>query len=450
MERISNLRFNALAGYTRKPQAALLFEELEWYSEGRERVLAAIVRDIYDEDFSAVIVGRDARGRFRAVNLLPWVDSVNGARFFLESSMRDWAAKPDDDYHQGDERGRPVDLFTPVVPRSRFHPSFAAIWNEEIYSPAREIISAMSYYFEDPDGNFVEQFQTTGFDARVWELYLFAALHELGYAFDRTYPAPDYFRRGILGEFFVEAVTVNPTLVNRISLETGPPESETGRREYCANYMPVKYGSSLYSKLNMRYWELPHVNHRPILIAVQDFHFPGSMKWSEPSLAPYLYGRSFAALYDACGHLNIRSTLIQEQRWGAKTIPSGFFARPDSENISAIITNAQGTLTKFNRIGFKAGFGSQRVRMIRRGTRYNHSANAAFPVPFVDLVHKPEYVEGWSEGMNVYHNPRAIAPVPREFLPAAAHHFLTAEGQIRSLIPENHPFGSETVIVSSQ
>ena len=25
----------------------------------------------------------------------------------------------------------------------------------------------------DADGNFVEQFQTTGFNARIWELYLF-------------------------------------------------------------------------------------------------------------------------------------------------------------------------------------------------------------------------------------------------------------------------------------
>ncbi len=70
--------------------------------------------------------------------------------------MRGWALKADADYYQGDERGRPLDLFTPVVARERFHPSFAEAWKQEQFSPARGIISAMAYYFDDPDGNFAE------------------------------------------------------------------------------------------------------------------------------------------------------------------------------------------------------------------------------------------------------------------------------------------------------
>jgi hypothetical protein len=53
---------------------------------------------------------------------------------------------------------------------------------EERYSPARELIEAMMCFYDDTDGNFVEQFQTTAFDARIWELYIFAAFTELGYA----------------------------------------------------------------------------------------------------------------------------------------------------------------------------------------------------------------------------------------------------------------------------
>ena len=30
--------------------------------------------------------------------------------------------------------------------------------------------------FNDKDGNFVKDFQTAGFDARIWELYLHAYL----------------------------------------------------------------------------------------------------------------------------------------------------------------------------------------------------------------------------------------------------------------------------------
>jgi len=46
-------------------------------------------------------------------------------------------------------------------------------------------------FFEDADGNFVEQFQTTGFDPRLWELYLFATFTELGFAHEDGVAVPD-------------------------------------------------------------------------------------------------------------------------------------------------------------------------------------------------------------------------------------------------------------------
>lgn len=448
MQKISQLRFNALAGYARAPRHVLFGRELDWYSDAGERVLAVVIQDIHDGDYSAVLLGRDARGRFRAVDMLPsFVPSFEAVLFGLEPLMRAWALKADVDFYQGDEQGRPLDLFAPVVGPERFHPSFAEVWNQEQFSPARGIIGAMSYYFDDPDGNFVEQFQTLGFDARLWELYLFAALHELGYAFDRTRPVPDYFCRGLNGQFFVEAVTVNPTVVGGVIVETGPPEDEAGRLQYKRQYMPIKFGSALFSKLSKRYWELPHIQGRPIVFAVQDFHLLGSMKWSEPTLAPYLYGRSFTPLYDHLGQLQIVSSPISEHKWGRKVIPSGFFSLPNSEHISAVVTNAQGTLTKFNRMGFKAGFGSRRIQMFRSGTRYDHRQHASRPVPFVDHVNAASYSEDWIEGMNVYHNPQAISPLPSGMLEGAAHHSLRTDGQLRSLLPDGHPYGTETLIL---
>ena len=46
--------------------------------------------------------------------------------------------------------------------------------------------------YVDRDGNFVEQLQTSAFDARLWELYLHACLVEWGFALDNTFEAPDY------------------------------------------------------------------------------------------------------------------------------------------------------------------------------------------------------------------------------------------------------------------
>src|SRR5207249_11190140 len=111
-----------------------------------------------------------------------------------------------------DEKGQPVDFFAPVRPAEQLNPAFVALSTKEGYSPARGIIEPMMRWYEDADGNFVEQFQTTGFDARLWELYLFAALGEAGYKLDRSRPAPDFTAQGLLGQFCIEATTVNPTI----------------------------------------------------------------------------------------------------------------------------------------------------------------------------------------------------------------------------------------------
>ncbi len=383
---------------------------------------------------------------FRAVDVDSSLTSIGKARRTLNDGIELWKKRPDADFYQGVGTGPAVDFFKPVVSPARFGGTFKAVRESLGYSSAREIIGAMMYYFEDPDGNFVEQLQTTGFDARTWELYLFAALHELGYAFDRSIPAADYFCRGLKGEFFVEAVTVNPTLQNGVSVETGPREDKAEYQRYLEEYVPIKFGSALYSKLKRRYWELPHVSDKPIVLAVQDFHFPRSMAWSEPSLAPYLYGKRYTATHDEAGSLVIDSKPIAEHSWGTKVIPSGFFFQPGAEHISAVLTNPQGTIAKFNRIGFLAGFGSRLVDMRRIGTRYVHDPDAAQSEPFDQWVNSATYSESWVEGMNVYHNPRALVPLPPQMLPTAAHHRLTKDGMIGSVIPEFHPYGSETLI----
>ena len=44
----------------------------------------------------------------------------------------------------------------------------------------------MMHWYADPNGNLVEQFKTTGFDAWLLELYLLAALRAMGYAIDHS------------------------------------------------------------------------------------------------------------------------------------------------------------------------------------------------------------------------------------------------------------------------
>jgi len=146
---------------------------------------------------------------------------------------------------QGDEEGPTVDFFLPVRERSRLNPDFVRLAETEEFSPAPGIIEPMMHCYEDADGNFVEQLQTSGFDARIWELYLFAALTEAGFTIDRSVSVPDFVAQGPRGEFSIEATTVNPT-VDAQGQPIAMPLPETAEqqlsyvREYLLSGTPVR------------------------------------------------------------------------------------------------------------------------------------------------------------------------------------------------------------------
>ena len=210
--------------------------------------------------------------------------------------------------------------------------------------------------------------------------------------------------------------------------------------------MPIRYAGPLTAKLSKRYWEKENVRGRPLAFAIQDFHAPNSMLMSRTALPIYLYGMTWDWEKEASGKLIITPKKISEHVYGQKTVPSGFFALPGAENISAVIANASATVSKFNRMGVLAGFGSKRVHMVREGTAANPDPNSELPAVFVHDVNAPDYSETWVEGMDVFHNPKATHPLDPAMLPGAAHHWLRDDGQLESRVPKWQPFGSLTRI----
>jgi hypothetical protein len=421
--------------------------ELAWYEHKTAPVLGVLFMDVTDGDYGGAIMGRDEGRRFRCVDVVGFNESPARAERRLIAALEEWAKRPASDMAQGDKEYPFVDVFAPVVPGNRMSVAFARLMDGEGFSPARGLIEAMMPYFEDVDGNFVEQFQSSGFDARFWELYLFAVLTEGGYVFNRSYQAPDYLCRGISPEVFVEAVTVNPTRQSSIVTEPEMPRNREDIVKYLKHYMPIKWGSALVSKLRKEYWTLPHVKGKPIVFAIQDFHAPRAMTFAHSSLIPYLYGVDFTAFYDADEQLYVNTIPIKEHRWGNKRVESGFFHLPNAEMISAVIQNPTATISKFNRMGSLAGFGSKDVRMLRSGVAYNPDPNAAMPVQYVRNVNSPDYTESWTEGLNVFHNPNARYPLDEAFFPHCMNHHFSGD-QIIHTIPEFHPFTAETVILS--
>jgi hypothetical protein len=406
-----------------------------------------LLRHKIDGDYCGLILGKDESSQYRCVAALACTNLYNSARDLLVAALEKWHVRPDEAFFQGEPPKPFLDVFLPVASPDQLNPAFLQVATRENFTAARRVVERMMPFFQDVDGNFIQQFQTTAFDARVWELYLFAALTKRKIVFDRTYNAPDYLCDFFGYHFFIEATTVNPTMKNGIVVEPDPTSMDKEKlKSYFSDYMPVKWGSALWSKLNKRYWELPHVAGQPIILAVQDFHIPQSMSFSSGTLLPYLYGRKISALYDAEGNLVISSAERTEHTWEGKTIPSGFFKQPNTEYISAVVSNPLGTISKFNRMGIGAGFGLDGLQMILKLTMHDHDPNAAVPKELAFTVKPNEWNEPWCGGLNVFHNPRALHPLDPDIFSGCAQHF-EEDGDIHAYIPEFHPYGAQCLSI---
>lgn len=321
-------RFEALAGYARDPNIVLIVQELEWHATNDERLLGMVTLDRIDNDFGWVIFGRDERLRFRAIDVNASLSTVEVAREELFSRLAAHYKQPDEDFHQGDTKGAPMDFLTPRVAENRLNSFFRILIESRKYSPARGLIEPMMRFYEDADGNFVEQFQTTAFDARLWELYLFATFIELGYAPLPETAVPDFVLRSPFGSLGVEATTCNPPNNRAVTL----PENKEQYGAYLENYIPIKLGRVLRRKLEKKtpYWKIPELADLPFVIAVQDFHSPGSMRMITHAATEYVFGVRHSIREGK--HVVER---IDEHVWGGAREISGFSLCP-TPNISAL------------------------------------------------------------------------------------------------------------------
>ena len=437
MRNISKARFEALS-YARVPLVKIMSDEIEWFSNKNNAILGAILADNTDNDYVAVILGRDEAGVFRWIDGLAGIDSIDEARSTLIEKMSLQTATGEEEFPQGVITRNKHLIFNPIVSEDKMPEDYKTLVDSEFFSPAKELIQEIAYSFEDPDGNYIEQFQSTGFNARLWELYLYALFHEMDFMINREFNAPDYVIEKAGVRLCIEAVTVNPS--QHVTDEVEPSTTEEMER-LLLDYMPIKYGSPLYSKLQKKYWEKEHVTGHPLLIAIHDFHQKDSMMWSRKALESYLFGArrtySFTPENGLCENIK----LIYEHNWNAKVIPSNFFSQPNAENISAVIHSNQATIGKFLRMGYLAEFGRQDLDIKFVGQAI-YDNNQAY-IDFEKDVGSEEYEEYWKDSITIYHNPYALCPLDYNLFPNVAHVFFT-EGKFNSIKPKYYPVRGRT------
>ncbi|MCV6545679.1 MAG: hypothetical protein OIF56_00075 [Cohaesibacter sp.] len=452
---MSFARFQLLTIGARAADSRLVSGEVSYWSDLDEQILGLISIDYTDEDYVWMIFARDRIGRFRCCDLEVNLSSEPKATEALISKMATLVKEgiPLDFGSQGDEPNAPFDLLS-VAHSSELHEYFKITQNDPGHMPAKMAIKEIGPWLAPSDPHFVREFQTTAFDQRIWELYLWAAFRELG--FDVLQPeAPDFFCSSPTASFTVEATTVSPSTSGPLADHPDPKTPEE-QAEFLKHYMPMKFGSSLTSKLNKRnaagepYWDRPETQGKPFIIAVADFHKPsdlenlGSMTYSQGALWPYLYGRR--VVYQAKGDGGYwRMVDGSEHIYGGKTVPTGFFDLPGAENVSAVLFSNAGTLPKFNRMGLLAGYVPQNYIYFRQGYRYDPSPDAYVGIPFQENILSPDYEEYWSDELQLFHNPNAKNPISPEIFSGITQYYFQ-DNDLHSITPENSIISSFTSV----
>ena len=437
---INKRRFDAFVVWARGAGSLPPITEVEWLEIKPAKVLGAVFVDHTDKDLNSAVLAPDFAGKYRAVETLQEHSDARAAVNDTAASMARVLKEYDKARAQGDEKPS-VDFFAKVAKDSKLHTRFKYLRDSPSAVAAKRLIEIAMRWYENQDGSYVEQFQTTGFDPRIWELYLWAMLRESGHRVEQPNPAPDFLARGMTGDFYIEATTSNPPPLDQV---VELPKTDEAIFDYVHNYLPTRFSGPLRAKLQKRYWEREYVDTTiPFVIAVQDFHHALSMTWSQSALYEYLYGVRIEEV-EADGKVRKVEVPVSDLKWGQKELPSGFFKLPDSETVSAVAFNAAGTLTKFNRMGIAAGMGDPNVTAEHSGRRFSKD-NTGREEEFSQVVTEG-YEEDWIDGLTVFHNPNALNPLPFEALPGAAHIF-EENGLRRQFAPAGHLVTSTTNLI---
>lgn len=433
MKTINKNRADLLLLFTRKHIFLLTYEELEYYMSDDEKLLGIILKDHLDNDYNYVVLARNTKGEYQFIYGESCFDTIEEAR----TKLSNFFSSPI--YDKTDlQKGLSPDFFNQVVKKEQENPNYKLLCESKHFSPAKKCIEELAHSFTDKDGNFVDQFQSkNGFDARIWELFLRCFFKDEQFEIDETIDVPDFVL-----EKMDERITVEAVVVPRDKkAETGNDALNLSLEEIfnrLDNDMPLKFGSSLYSKAmhtckGKKYWELPSAKGKPFLCAIADFHADYSMTWSFPAIISILYGVDYSLKVNNLGLLDMELSSEKKFIKSNGAIIEPLFNNDEFENISAILFAANGTLSKFNRMGKQAGLGSKDVNLIHIKTIYNHKENAVLP-NIESCIIDENCNERWGDGVSFFHNPKAKYPLDPNLFPNCAHHFFV-DGALRSYLP---------------
>jgi hypothetical protein len=343
-----------------------------------------------------------------------------------------------------------MDIFQGITKESEQNPQYQSLNTLKAFSPAKNILDEICKPLEDKDGNFVQQFQTTAFYQRLWEIFLHSFFVENNFEIINKKGRPDFQIQKNGVEIFVEACSSNPAVNDKFTnefIEASIKAKDKESEQDLKDYYTIKIGSILFSKLTKKYWDLDWVKGKPFILAVMPSHNKLANFLPDYKVIEYLYGKWFKAALKEDGKIEGSSGIVTAHNYGQKKIPSGFFEQPDTENISAVIFTNTCETQKFNRMGQQGKYHDNDVIIVRTGS-YNNNEPDGPPKYFSYQVAQGKSLETWSEGVSVLHNPNAKHPFDKSIFKGVRQIWTDEEGRLDGEMPPFYPFNSVTGVVA--
>jgi len=295
-----------------------------------------------------------------------------------------------------------LDLFTPVVDASRFHPNFRNfLGDSEKY--VRDVLQQWAEGFMDRDGKFVQEFQTS-FNSCFWELYLFACLKHLDLPVDLSFGAPDFVVTAFWNEFSIEASIASNADDEPAEWERDLRKLKNLDRERVLDEATVRLANTLvqkHSKFLQSSSKHRHVADKPFVVAIAPFEQPFFEVQNDQAMRRvlYTYDRPLPKSQRTRQPSKAHHVYIEKIRKRNGTeIDLGFFLTKRMPEISAVIFSNTATAGKLRALSKDPN-----PHIWFRTLRFNKFGDEAF----MWGVAKPDYFESLLDGLHVFHNPHA-------------------------------------------
>jgi len=299
-----------------------------------------------------------------------------------------------------------IRLFKIIIPEDRVNHIFRKLLAPES-QPERAVLQNWADGFVDRDNKFIQEFQTT-FESSMWELYLNAVLRKIGASIDFTSSSPDFICTKDKMDFCIEATIAAPPKGGKPPFGSGAPViMPKGLEKFNveSTLRICNAFTSKHSKYKNSYSKLPHVKHKPFIIALAPFDRPGSHFSANVPIMTALYGiyHDEQKTIDTGTKQVICTPVTSVIKNGDAKVTVSYFTSEQYSDISAVIYNPLATWGK--------------IRALARNTDLllkfitTHPSKDGSLNPETRIASNSTYNEHILDGIYVFHNPFAKYPL---------------------------------------